>query len=221
MSVCEDIATLSSTSPVGIAHKIISALEFAGPFQGKMFLVAVHAFSKWPEVFVMSSTSNSFTIEMLCRMFARYGLPEQIVSNNCPQFFAEEFTIFKKLSGIKHIRSVFYPSTNGFAKRFVQTLKQSLIASLSLGLPLTRRLISCVLTALLHTLLPVFSIFEARSPYQFDLLRPNHKSQMPEKQSQQKVVHDRHARHRPFEVGQPVMAKNFIWSINVFSENCR
>ena len=30
-----------------------NTLDFAGPFQGSMFLVAVDAHSKWPEVFVM------------------------------------------------------------------------------------------------------------------------------------------------------------------------
>ena len=37
-------------------------IDFAGPFQGAMFLVVVDAFSKWPEVFVMQST----TVNVLC-----------------------------------------------------------------------------------------------------------------------------------------------------------
>ena len=54
-------------------------LDFAGPFQGVMFLVAVDSHSKWPEVFIMSTTTVSKTIEVLRVMFAAYGLPDQIV----------------------------------------------------------------------------------------------------------------------------------------------
>ena len=41
-------------------------LDFAGPFQGSMFLIAVDAHSKWPEVYSMSSTSALKTIERCC-----------------------------------------------------------------------------------------------------------------------------------------------------------
>ena len=62
---------------------------------------------------------------MLHCMFTKHGLPEQIVSDNCPQFVAEEFAIFMKLNGIKHIRSApYHPSTNGLTEHFVQTLTE-------------------------------------------------------------------------------------------------
>lgn len=51
-------------------------LDFAGPFLGKMFLVAIDSFSKWPEVYVMSSTTAVHTVDILRDMFARNGLPE-------------------------------------------------------------------------------------------------------------------------------------------------
>ena len=41
-----------------------------------------------------------------------------------------------------------------------------------------------------------------------DLLRPDPKSRVLEKQAQQKVDHDRHARARQFSVGDAVMARN-------------
>ena len=40
-------------------------LDFAGPFQGTMFLVAVDAYSKWPEVRIMSTTTVSMTLDVL------------------------------------------------------------------------------------------------------------------------------------------------------------
>ena len=64
-------------------------VDFAGPFLG-MFLVIVDAHSKWPEVIIMhSKTTTSKTVEALRTVFARNGLPEQLVSDNGPQFTAE------------------------------------------------------------------------------------------------------------------------------------
>ena len=74
----------------------------------------------------MHSTTASKTIEALREVFARNGLPEQLVSDNGPQFIAEEFQLFLK-NGVKYITSApYHPATNGLAERFVQTMKQSL-----------------------------------------------------------------------------------------------
>ena len=106
-----------------------------------MFLVAVDAHSKRPEVSVMSTTTVPKTIEALRQMFAKYGLPDQVVSDNGPQFTSTEFETFTKRNGIKHTRSApYHPSTNGLAERFVQSLKQGLKASLNTGMALTQRL---------------------------------------------------------------------------------
>ena len=65
-------------------------VDFARPFLNKMFLVAIDAYSKWPEVVEMSTgasgVSAATTIEELRRMFTIRGLPQQLVSNNGPQF---------------------------------------------------------------------------------------------------------------------------------------
>lgn len=68
-----------------------------------MSLVVVDAHSKWPEVVMMPSTTSQLTIDVLRSLFSRYGLPEQLVSDNGPQFTSEEFAQFMKNNGIKHI----------------------------------------------------------------------------------------------------------------------
>lgn len=46
------------------------------------FLVVVDSHSKWLEVVHMTVTTASKTIEVLRRLFAAYGLPEECVSDN-------------------------------------------------------------------------------------------------------------------------------------------
>ena len=105
-------------------------VDLAGPIEGKMLLVVVDAYSKWPEVAVMEETTAERTVEELRDRIARWGLPLQIVTDNGPQFISETFKCFMKLNNIKHITtSPYHPATNGLAERFVQTLKQSLRVS--------------------------------------------------------------------------------------------
>ena len=116
-------------------------LDFAGSFMGRMYLIAVDAHSKWPEVIEMTSTTAQKTITELRRIFAAYGLPEQVVTDNGPQFVADEFATFMKMNGIKHIRCVpYHPSSNGAVERFVQTFKRAMKAGERDGLTLHQRL---------------------------------------------------------------------------------
>ena len=97
-------------------------MDFVGPIKGKMYLIIVDAHSKWPEVVELSSTSAASTILHLLSLFARFGLPEQRVSDYGPPFNSEDFATFMKGNGIKHIRSSPYqPATNGLAEKFVPT----------------------------------------------------------------------------------------------------
>lgn len=99
-------------------------VDFAGPFIGGSYLIVVDAHSKWPEVEHMSSTTAVKTIQVLRQMFARYGIPEQLVSDNGPQFVSEEFSQFMKQNGVKHIKcSPYHPSSNGQVEHFVRTFK--------------------------------------------------------------------------------------------------
>ena len=86
------------------------------------YLVIIDAHSKWIEVFKMNSTTAITTIEVLRTVFACFGIPESIVSDNGPQFTSSEFTEFCGLNGIRHVRvPPYHPSSNGLAERAVQT----------------------------------------------------------------------------------------------------
>ena len=65
-------------------------MDFVGLFQGSMFLVSVDAHFKWPRRIVMKETTVTKTIEILPVIFARFQLPEQVVTDNGPQFVLED-----------------------------------------------------------------------------------------------------------------------------------
>ncbi|PIO77100.1 integrase core domain protein [Teladorsagia circumcincta] len=81
-------------------------IDFAGPIDGFSYLVVVDAFSKWPEVIPMTSTTSIATLRKLRRLFAQFGLPQIIVSDNGTQFTSAEFQDFCRNNGIKHEHAV-------------------------------------------------------------------------------------------------------------------
>ena len=94
---------------------------------GNSFLGLVDSHSNWIEVAHMTSTSAESTIDQLRVWFAAYGLPEEVVSDNGPQFIASEFVDFLKQNGVKQtLIPPYHPSSNGAAERMVHILKQAL-----------------------------------------------------------------------------------------------
>ncbi|EFO85571.1 hypothetical protein CRE_29108 [Caenorhabditis remanei] len=111
-----------STAPWQRVH-----IDYAGPIDGTYFLVIVDAYSKWPEVIPTTSITSTATINILRKLFAQFGDPETLVSDNGTQFTSTQFDEFCKQRGIRHTRSPpFHPQSNGQAERFVDTLKRAL-----------------------------------------------------------------------------------------------
>lgn len=103
-------------------------MDYAGPFQGQNYLIVIDALTKWPEIELMPSTTARATIKTLREMFARFGSPECIVSDNGPQFVSTEMRSFFEAEGILHIKTPpFHPQSNGQAERFVDTMKRALV----------------------------------------------------------------------------------------------
>ena len=60
-------------------------------------------------------------------MFAVYGLPDKLVTDNGPTFTSELFSEFMQQNGIHHIQTApFHPASNGLAEWAVQTVKEGL-----------------------------------------------------------------------------------------------
>jgi len=73
------------------------------------FLVLIGSHSKWIDVKHMTSTTTERIIDELRLIFAAHGLPEQLVSDNGPQFTSEQFARFTRQNGITHILVPPYP----------------------------------------------------------------------------------------------------------------
>ncbi|XP_018402050.1 PREDICTED: uncharacterized protein K02A2.6-like [Cyphomyrmex costatus] len=89
-------------------------IDFAGPLNGEYYFVLVDAFSKWPEIVPTQTITAQRTIDILQEIFARFGVPESLVSDNGTQFTSEKFQNFCLLQGINHLHTPpFHPSSNG------------------------------------------------------------------------------------------------------------
>ena len=137
-----DIEQTVSTCPVcPVCHKMRSepakapVHPWSGPFHHSLGLAFIStllglllgiAYSKFPEVVKMTTTTATTTINALRDIFS-HGLPEILVSDNGPQFIAGEFQQFCCNNGIMHRTSAAYkPSANGQAERVVQILKSTI-----------------------------------------------------------------------------------------------
>lgn len=186
-------------------------VDFAGPFMNRMFFVLVDAHSKWPEVWEMSSTTTTATIQKLREAFSRYGLPETLVSDNGSQFTSTEFKEFVSANGIRHVLTApYHPSTNGIAERFVQSLKQGL--KKSAVQPFHLRLYNFLLTYrnTPHATTkecPASLMMGRRLRSRLDLVRPSMSSEVQHRQFQGTLY--KRSCARTFNVGSAVLVRNY------------
>lgn len=80
-------------------------------------MVVIDARLKWEEVYPTTTATAGTTIQQLRQLFAQFGIPQSIVSDDGLQFAAAEVKNFCKLKGIRHIPVAPYnPSLNGLAE---------------------------------------------------------------------------------------------------------
>ena len=109
--------------------------DLCGPFpSGESLLVLVDSCSRWPEVFILKSTTAAVIINRMKSCFAVHGLPEEIVTDNGPQFVAEEFDSYLRDHSITHRRvTPYWPQANSEVERFNRTLEKAIRAATTEG----------------------------------------------------------------------------------------
>ena len=90
----------------------------------KDYLVTIDYYSNFWEIDRLLNTKAVTTILKLKNHFARYGIPDQVVSANGPQFSSKEFADFARTWDFKHLTSSpGHSKSNGKVESGVKTAK--------------------------------------------------------------------------------------------------
>uniref|UniRef100_A0A8R1EKI3 RNA-directed DNA polymerase n=1 Tax=Caenorhabditis japonica TaxID=281687 RepID=A0A8R1EKI3_CAEJA len=191
--------------------------DYAGPIEGTYYLVIVDSYSKWPEVIATKSITSTSTISIFRKVFAQFGNPKTLVTDNGTQFTSTQFIDFCKEHGIQHIRSPpFHPQSNGQAERFVDTMKRALRKLQGEGNADTAIQVflqnyrSTPCEASPHYLSPAENFIGRKIRTTLDLLLPSSESPTARNDSMEAQFNRHHgARERMFQEHDKVYVKDF------------
>ena len=94
-------------------------------FGNTILLVVSDYYSNYIEVARLNNLTTRAVVKELKEIFARFGLPGALVTDNGPQFSSAEFAVFAKTWMFKHkTSSPAYPQSNGKAENAVHTIKK-------------------------------------------------------------------------------------------------
>ena len=108
------------------------AMDIVGPLprsrSGKKYILVVCDYAtRYPEAIPLRSIDASSVAEELMQLFARVGVPKEILTDQGSNFTSQLLTELYKLLHIKPIRtSPYHPQTDGLVERFNQTRKAML-----------------------------------------------------------------------------------------------
>ena len=105
--------------------------DFHGPLRtGEYLLIIIDEYSRFPVVEIVNSTSYKTTVQKFDRIFAEFGIPKKLKSDNGPPFNGFDFRKFAKFLGFKHQRiTPYYPEANGLVEKFNTGLEKVLHTS--------------------------------------------------------------------------------------------
>ena len=108
------------------------AMDMVGPLpptdDGHKYILTVCDYgTRYLEAFPLKSTTSQDVAEALIDLFARTGIPDEILTDRGANFCSELMTEFLKLLGVRSIKtSAYHPETDGMVERFNGTLKAGL-----------------------------------------------------------------------------------------------
>lgn len=108
-------------------------VDILGPFPitdagNRFVLVAMDYFTKWPEAYAVPDQSASTTAQRLVdEMFARFGVPDELHSDQGRNFESRLFSEVCQRLGVKKTRTTpLHPQSDGLVERFNRTLATQL-----------------------------------------------------------------------------------------------
>ena len=91
----------------------------------RTLLVVSDYYSNYVEVARLNTLTSRAIIKSLKEIFARFGIPDTLITDNGPQFASAEFSVFAKTWLFDHkTSSPKYAQSNGKAENAVQTVKR-------------------------------------------------------------------------------------------------
>jgi transposase InsO family protein len=122
------------------APNILWQIDFAGPWsdtqqQSRSLLVVVDSYSRMLLALEVVEHQNTQSVEdLLSRLFARYGTPRCLLSDNGRAFapscegWSHRFTRFLACHGVEHRRTApYYPQSNGKAEAAIKIIKREFL----------------------------------------------------------------------------------------------
>ena len=105
---------------------LLLGMDFVGKFStGENLLVLVDYYSRYPEVEIMKHITTAALEPRLRRIFARYGVPQEIVTDNAKTFRSFRFSNLMREFGVKHRKiTPRYPRANGEAERLNRSINK-------------------------------------------------------------------------------------------------
>ncbi|CAH0713889.1 unnamed protein product, partial [Brenthis ino] len=189
---------------------------------GKRFLIIIDAYSKWIEVIQMNRTDAVSTIEAFRSIFARFGLPSQLVTDNGPPFSSQMFKEYCYKNCIKHSTSAPYrPQANGAAENAVKTIKKVIKRAVHLGENISQALSkflfqyrNCEHTT--TAVSPAVALLGRRLRGRLDALGPDVGAVVLEAQSKQ--VNRAGGTNRELQLGDTVLTRDYTTKGEKWSE---
>lgn len=94
---------------------------------GKRYIVVmIDHFTRWVEAIpTVDQTSETVTRVFVDNIIARFGVPQRVITDQCPCFESRRFQEMLRNWGIQRLRtSPYHPQTNGLTERFNHTMKE-------------------------------------------------------------------------------------------------
>lgn len=96
-------------------------------FRGRSYVIVYDQFSRWIEIILVNKIDSDSVIDKFRCLFAQFGIPEFITTDNGPAFDSYKFKDFSNSFGFQHITSSpYFAQSNGFAERAVAVAKRIL-----------------------------------------------------------------------------------------------
>jgi hypothetical protein len=119
------------------------SIDFLGPFNtGDYAMVLSDNYSRFPVVEIIRSTATTTVVPRLDKIFAEFGIPQTLMSDNGPPFNGQPFADFATRLGFRHRKiTPLHPMANGEAERFMRTLGKAIrTAQMNINTPWQREI---------------------------------------------------------------------------------